>query len=217
MCRETPETFHFIEVRNAVPLTSEFKPALKVLSRKPKPKAVSRDSPTGGLAGLCLDDEDDSEEEGRKRKDAEFAERQRRAQQEREEKQKKYIEVRQRLFGSSSPATTTLTAEAGVTAEGRNTRSKRKNGTRSGRGTHASGSSADQSPARSPAPHRQLYDPSYTAKPNSVYVQKMESTQRRSGAASPVEEQTIRAPRGPDGSGRGGFGFASRGATRGTV
>jgi hypothetical protein len=55
---------------------------------------------------------------------------------------------------------------------------------------------------------KDLFDPSYSAKPDSVYLQRREKglSEGKEG-----EVQPIRSPRGPDGSGRGGFGFAPRG------
>jgi hypothetical protein len=46
-----------------VPLKSEFKPQLKVLSRKPAAKVVQRVDPVTGLAKMTLEDEDDEEEQ----------------------------------------------------------------------------------------------------------------------------------------------------------
>ena len=58
---------------------------------------------------------------------------------------------------------------------------------------------------------RELFDPNYTPKPGSVTLQKR-GTETSSGHITPrADEQVIRAPKGPDGSGRGGFGFANRG------
>lgn len=55
---------------------------------------------------------------------------------------------------------------------------------------------------------KDLFDPSYSAKPDSVYLQRREKgvPEGKEG-----EIQPIRSPRGPDGSGRGGFGFEPRG------
>jgi hypothetical protein len=54
---------------------------------------------------------------------------------------------------------------------------------------------------------RQLFDPDYAPKPGSVTLAKRDGDGDINGNVPGV----IRAPRGPDGSGRGGFGFASRG------
>jgi hypothetical protein len=45
-----------------VPLKTEFKPALKVLSRKP---VVQKVDPVSGLAKMTLDDEEDEEEQNK--------------------------------------------------------------------------------------------------------------------------------------------------------
>lgn len=62
---------------------------------------------------------------------------------------------------------------------------------------------------------RELYDPNVSPRPPSLFrVGGAAEGEARSGASSPrapLEEQAIRAPKGPDGSGRGGFGFARRG------
>ena len=74
-----------------MPLTSDFKPAMKVLSRKPPPGKVG--DPSRALGDLSVADEEDSEEEERRRKAESLAERQARAQKEREEKQRRYLVV----------------------------------------------------------------------------------------------------------------------------
>lgn len=57
---------------------------------------------------------------------------------------------------------------------------------------------------------KELFDPTYIPKPDSLYLQRREKgvTEGKEG-----EVQPIRSPRGPDGSGRGGFGFSSRGGS----
>lgn len=154
------------------------------------------------MAGLTLEG-DDSEEEERKRNEVAFAERQKKAVLEREEKQRKYAEVRERLFGSQK------TTSRESSTDNRNTpnrtlvnndsrTSSRKGRSRNNRDNQPS-SSTDQSPARQVNQTRQLFDPSYDAKPKSESPKPTFSK----------EEQPIRMPRGPDGSGRGGFGFAA--------
>lgn len=179
---------------------------MKVLSRKPQPKLASRSDPAAGTANMSL--EEDSEEEERRRNEASFAERQARTQREREEKQRRYAEVRERLFGSSTAETESPQGTAQISGSRNPSRGKGRG--RSDRDDQPS-SSADQSPARSGNQKKQLYDPSYMVKPNSVHIQKKEGTENQSGLSTPNPEQPIRAPRGPDGSGRGGFGFPSRG------
>ncbi len=149
---------------------------------------------------MTLDDDEDEEE----KKDQPSPEELRlRAQREREEKQKRYDEVRARIMGtssgSSSPGTVTPPTE-----DIRGSRGREK-----GRGVIRQLES--QRPAsRSGA--KELFDSSYTPKPG-VSIQKRNGESLRSGQSTPKEDdQVIRAPKGPDGSGRGGFGFAQRGA-----
>jgi len=201
---ESPEQFHFLETKNAVPLKTEFKPAVKVLSRKPQ-IAKPPNNVTPNMAGLSIDDGDDSEEEDRKRREADFAERQKRAQIEREEKQRKYAEVRERLFGSPAPPTSSR--ESSSSSQNRITTSAAdsRNSSRRGRprgDKDSQPTSATHSPARHLAQKpRDLFDPSYSPKPRNHSPKPSLSK----------AETPIRAPRGPDGSGRGGFGFAPRG------
>ncbi|KAK7932115.1 hypothetical protein PG985_002827 [Apiospora marii] len=70
----------------------------------------------------------------------------------------------------------------------------------------------------------ELYDPSYSPKPNSSFDRRGNNTSGGaplSGRSTPRDDdQVIRAPRGPpvsgsDNGGRGGFGFAKRGAKEG--
>jgi hypothetical protein len=207
MNRESPEPQpFFLAARNtSAPVNADFKPTIKVLTRKPPPQILSRDGAAAGMAGLKLDD-DDSEEEERKKAAASFAERQARAQREREEKQRKYEEVRERLFGPSNTPSDD--------SQGRSSPSNRQSrGKGRGRGQrdNSNASSADPSPARSGNnSKKQLYDPSYSAKPNSIYIQRREAGQSSPRPQTPNENQPIRAPRGPDNS--GGFG---RGGGRG--
>ena len=150
------------------------------------------------------DDEDDDDEDETTKKPLTMEERQLNAQKEREEKQKKYEEVRRRLFGATASTIDSAIPNDSTALPAKpmgDTRSRGKS--RGGRDSRST-SSADSKT-------RQLYDPNYTVKPDSVYIQKKETQQPESGRSTPSEDQPIRAPRGPDGSGRGGFGFASRG------
>jgi hypothetical protein len=198
--REEPETFHFLAARDNVPLKQEFKPALKVLSRKP---AVQRIDPATGLAKLTL--EDDDEEEDQKKNQPTPEELRLKAQREREEKQRRYDEARARILGSpsgsSTPGTVTPPAEDGRDSRGKN-RGVRK-------GERQENRRADSQPST-----KELFDPNYTPKPG-IAIQKRSGEISRPGRQIlRDEEQVIRAPRGPDGSGRGGFGFANRGAKK---
>ena len=186
-----------------MPFKSEFKPAVKVLSRKPAPNVIARTDSVSGLEQLTIEDEDDDDDDEGKKKTLTMEERQLKAQKEREEKQKKYEEVRQRLFGVSEPssaaASTRIVTPPTARTPGDRSRGKNK-------------------PSREPRPSssnggksRQLFDPNYNAKPDSVHVQKKEGQFSGSRPLTPAEESILRAPKGPDGSGRGGFGFTTRG------
>lgn len=204
----------FLLAKGDAPLSSEFKPAMKLLSRKPTPQIAKKNDTTAGIAGLHLEDEDDSEEEARKKNAASLAERQAKAQKEREEKQRKYNEVRERLFGSS-------TQEEAPSRESqspaRNSRGKGRGGR--DRNNSQPTSSADQSPARGAGRGgRALYDPTYSAKSNSMFLQRKDASESGTQVAPKTTlQQPIRTPRGPDGSGRGGFGFAPRGDRTGSA
>ena len=199
---ETPKSPYFVDSRNDVPLKSDFKPAVKVLSRKPAPKVVARTDPVSGLEQLTLEDDDEDDEDDAKKKTLTMEERQLKAQKDREEKQKKYKEVREKLFGTSEPA-----SEAGspgnITPPISRGQDRSRGKARTGRESRPSSSTGNKT--------RQLYDPNYTVKPDSIYVQKKEAQSSGSGRSTPAEELIIREPKGPDGSGRGGFGFANRG------
>jgi hypothetical protein len=194
-----------------VPLKTAFKPNVTVLARKP-PQVLSRNGATAGMAGLNLDD-DDSEEERRKANEASFEERKARAQIERAEKERKYAEARERLFGSPAASDNSR-----GTSPNKNTRGKGRG--RGGRDNNNNSvrSSNEQSPARTGAAGRQLYDPSYTPNPNSTYVQRKENGGSRPDTPNLEKlEKPIREPRGPQNTGREGRGFATRGARSGSA
>ena len=109
---ELPATFHFLAAKgDAVPLKTEFKPTVKVLSRKPAPKMVSRHDPESGMMRMSLEDDDVDDEETAAKKLVLSPEEQRvKTLREREEKQRRYEEVRERLFGEQV---------AGVSVSGR--------------------------------------------------------------------------------------------------
>ncbi|KAH7114235.1 hypothetical protein B0J11DRAFT_130754 [Dendryphion nanum] len=193
---ENPNPVFLPRGQETAPFQSSFKPNVTVLSRKPKPQVLSRNDPTTGLAALNIEDDDDSEEERRKEAEKSFAERQARAEKEREEKLRKYQEAREKIFGSPAPSSgDSRNASPKPTARGRG---------RGRGGRDSQRSSNEQSPARSTVAGRQLYDPSYSAKPG--YVQKKDSSTSRPGTPS-EQRLPIREPRGPQ-SGRG---FAPRG------
>ena len=213
---ETPQTFHFVEARSEVPLKQDFKPAVTLLSRRPQ--IPTRQSPaTGGVEGtavgigqLGLDDED-SEEETHKRHEPTPEERQAIALKNREEKQRKYEEVRERLFGSPS-ATTSGNSSPRSTTPPRQSQAGEGRGKGKGRGGRENREKRDSSTASNKSRH--LYDPSSPVKTNGSSQQRRDrqpgnqNTQDKQCAP----QQPYRNPRGPDGSGRGGFGFGNRGA-----
>lgn len=176
-----------------MPLRSDFKPALKVLARKPAPKTVQTVDPVTGLAKLTVEDDDDEQE----RKDQPSAEELRlKAQREREEKQRRYDEARARILGTgsgsgaSSPGTVTPPKGRGRGRAEENRKPGGQNGA------------------------KELFDPNFTPKPGSVSIQRRNGDgPSRSGASTPkAEEQIIRSPRGPDANGKG---FARRGGKQG--
>lgn len=147
------------------------------------------------------------------------------ALKEREEKQRKYEERRLELFGAPAGGAgqkqNSSTSSPGGTPPG--SRSSTPSRGRGGRGggrkgeqvrpvsSTPSGLALRQSGVQATAASREkeLYDPDYTKKPESGNG--VRGFERRENVVEP-----IRAPRGPDGSGRGGFGFAPRGGKTGT-
>ncbi|KAI9711618.1 MAG: hypothetical protein M1812_007141 [Candelaria pacifica] len=207
---ESTEKFHFLETRGDVPLKTEFKPSIKVLSRKPTPKV----DPANGMSQLALEDDDDDEEEARKKKALSPGEQRLKAEREREEKRKKYEEARERLFGSQSTgsgsSTPSMLTPPPVTSVGRGKNRGKDN--REGSASRPKKSSAEV-PTEQSTEGRRLYDPNYHAKLDSSYIQRRNAEAAGSGRSTPSEEQQpVRQPRGPDGSGRGGSGFTARGA-----
>lgn len=218
LCRETPEEFHFLAANNEPPLATTFKPAMKVLSRRPAPKMITKKDPITGLEKLTLqDDEDDDDSAGRKQQPT-VEEIRRRQQRELEEKQRRYEEVRAKIFGESKSAPSsgqstpgTVTPPQPQAFDGRQNQSQRGKGR--GRGGYRGDHSRHESQTRRTAGStgsRELYDPNFSPRLSHT------AQRRGAGGASPQpsrsntprqEDQVIRAPRGPDGSGRGGFGF----------
>ncbi|KAI1661059.1 hypothetical protein F4813DRAFT_273530 [Daldinia decipiens] len=216
------ETFHYLAARSDPPLATGFKPAVKVLSRKP----VSDPNAADG------DDDEDSKKTPQLTPEEILAKQQR----EREEKQRRYDEARAKIFGTNSTAIGSSNPSSGTStpgavtpprsAEGRGPRGRGRGG-RGGGGGHRHNESRGerdrdrdsniQRPSSQSGGGRELYDPNYSPKPGVPLERKGNSNNCDGGAplrrSTPREEdQVIRAPRGPDGSGRGGFGFAKRGA-----
>jgi hypothetical protein len=211
LSRSAPtETPIFIQARAPNPplVQAPIQPAFKVLARRPAPKSANTPSISQPTA---VDDEPDSEEEERIRAAADFADRQSRAAKEREEKQKKYAQVRERLFGpegGNSPNNHSRSGSAG--RSGPNSRPESRSGTPRGNG-RGRGTPRGGVVNVKAKENVKLFDPEYTAKPGSSFVQR-----REAGTASQSnEEKPERQPKGPDGSGRGGFGFQPRGTGRG--
>ena len=169
-----------------------------MLSRKPTANVAAGPEDAPGLSQLNAEDDDDEEDEGQKTSIT-HQERQLKAQREREEKKRKYEEARQRLFGSDASASKPSYHSSNPKVNGDVKAQLRNKGGRDARPI-SSGSGST----------RQLYDPSYATMPDSSSFQK-ERTPTSSGRSTPNHQQPIRTPRGPDATGRGGFGFAPRG------
>ncbi|KAL7937763.1 hypothetical protein V8C35DRAFT_188421 [Trichoderma chlorosporum] len=238
---DSTETFHYIEAAGGgVPLTTSFKPQVKVLSRKP---VIAKKDPVTGLAQMSLDD-DDARPQQAQMTPEEIRAKQKR---DREEKQRRYDEARAKIFGESAPSSRGSSPGTGTVTpprtEGRgayrgrgrgrggNNYSGGYNYSGNGGGSSSGGNSNNNSsnivnsensgqqfeprrPTNQPGPRRELFDPSSSPKPDSM----RRGGREGSGSESPMrahvgrdEHQAIRSPRGPDGSGRGGFGFARRG------
>ena len=197
---EDPQDNFFLRSRDVVPLQSEFKPAMKVLSRKPAAKPAISTDPAKGMGGLSIGDDDDDEDEAQKNTMTP-QERQEKAQREREEKQRKYEEVRQKLFGTEEVSTISKNGSTSPVRNNGNSRNQSRSKT--ARDSRPSSSASNRTPGA-----RQLYDPNDKGKPGTSSVLKRETRETK---AVVNEIQPIRNPRNPDDSGRAGFGFAPRG------
>lgn len=188
-----------------MPLASDFKPQVKVLSRKP---VIAKRDP---VTGLAIDDDDD-EPKAAQPSPEEIRAKQKR---EREEKQRRYEEARAKIFGESAPSSGASSPGA-VTpprSDGRHTPQTRGRG----RGGSHRGNDNRQFDARRQANQPssgKLYDPNSSPRPDTA-SRRGPDTEAPARISTPKDETPvrapIRAPRGPDGSGRGGFGFAKRG------
>ncbi|KAL9489223.1 hypothetical protein ACSS6W_001500 [Trichoderma asperelloides] len=92
---DSKETFHYVEAAGGgVPLTTAFKPQVKVLSRKP---VIAKKDPVTGLSQLSLDDDGDAS----RAPEVQMTPDEIRAKQkrDREEKQRRYDEARAKIFG----------------------------------------------------------------------------------------------------------------------
>lgn len=208
---ESNETFHFLEANNTVPLAPAFKPQVKVLSRKPV--IAKRGDPSSSMSQLQLNDDDDDESKSEKPLTPE--EIRAKLKRERDEKQRRYDEARAKIFGESAPSSRGSSPGTGTVTPPRT--EGRYNQQQPGRGRGRGGGAqrdngrrqqGQQHHQQTASPNRELYDPNYSARPNSG-----SGFDRRDDRLQNKDEGApIRAPRGPDGSGRGGFGFARRGA-----
>ncbi|KAK4540542.1 hypothetical protein LTR36_009072 [Oleoguttula mirabilis] len=196
---ENPGRNHWLETQGVVPMKQELKPQVTLLSRKPAPKLAKRTDPANGIAGLSIEDEgDDSEEEARKKRETDFEQRQKQAKLDREEKQRKYAEARERIMGSSGPGSPAAAASR-ESSQGRDAaRKPRPKGTGNGSSKMSRPTSADQSPAPMAAPGSLMFDPD-------------DMGRRIPKPSTPTLGGPTRQPRGPDASGRDGFGFGFAG------
>ncbi|KJZ76663.1 hypothetical protein HIM_03999 [Hirsutella minnesotensis 3608] len=207
---DAPQTFHYLEANNGVPLATAFKPQVKVLSRKP---VVARD-PVTGMARLGLDDG----AVGADRPEAQPTPEEIRAKQkrDREEKQRRYDEARAKIFGESapssrgsSPGTVTPPRPEGRYHQGPGRGRGRGTGPRNGSDPRQHQPDIRRQNSQA-GPARELYDPNYVSRPDGFSQRRGFEGDAWKGRDEP--QQPLRAPRGPDGSGRGGAGFVRRGA-----
>jgi hypothetical protein len=128
----------------------------------------------------------------------------------REEKQRRYEEARAKIFGESATSSGASSPSGAVTPP----RSSRGRGRGGVQRNSNDGRQLDSRRQNNNAPPtRELYDPGYSPKPESSQGRGSDSDGATRGSSGPRNEiPAIRQPRGPDGSGRGGFGFARRGA-----
>jgi len=196
---EAPEEINFITASQTVPLATGFKPAMKVLSRKPED----------------LDDKIDESSKPQQETPEQIRQRQ---QRELEEKQRRYEEIRARIWNESTPSSGNSTPGTVTPPQSSEGRQNSNRGRGRGRGgVHRNNSRQEHQNRNSPnnqqPASRELYDPGYSPRPNfNPQRRNVDGSPQSSRSQTPREEdQIIRTPRGPDGSGRGGFGFARRG------
>ena len=217
--REEADSFHFLAARDEVPLKSEFKPAVKVLSRKPTPKLISRNEPLTGESQLMLEDFRDEGDEGLRSNTLSPEEMRLKAQREREEKQRRYEEARKRLFGSASispaPGSTSGSRDTqkpqvlNKPPESRDIRARgRCKGTRSSpvlpdRNEHQYGYEARGGTHSDARNKRELYDPQLESKPDFTPTLEQASYDSQQPKQERTAEPTIREPRQPKQSARG--------------
>ncbi|TQS36054.1 hypothetical protein Golomagni_03505 [Golovinomyces magnicellulatus] len=190
---EEPETFHFLAAHDQVPLKSEYKPALKVLSRQPVPLMIKQIDPVTGVVKLKLGDDEKDEEKIDKTSPQEIRQR---ALREREEKQKRYDLARARILGTSS-----ISSSLGETIVYQNSKQERsklmhhnERSKGNGRDNKFSGST---------------YNSGSVPRDSKATVHK--SSVGYSSPKSQGDFGIIRVPRGPDFTGKPGFDFTKKG------
>ena len=195
------------------PLKTNHKGQVQLLSRKPKEATKATTTPIvarreekvvndPNVMQMPEDEELDSEDEARIEQERVLKQRQDQARADREEKVKKYEETRRRIFGQADGSPDSNGGTPTMNANGRI-----RGGARGGRGGSRNDSrptSAGQSPARGAATQKQLFDPDVAPRPGS-------SSAQRGPVQIAGKSQIIQQPRGPNGSGRGGFDLAQRG------
>lgn len=182
------EDNYFLKAHDVVPLKSEFKPTMKVLSRKPNAKTGTT---LDGIGQLNLEDDDDEDDDATKIVLTPEQQKEK-AQREREEKAKAYEQRRRELFGNGDNLN-------GAASSKKTGPGSPRNQSRANRGNN---NDSRPSSAASSRARPQLFDPSESAKPDFMRPQR---------EVQPSEMQPIRQPIMPNASGQKGFGFASRG------
>lgn len=189
---------------------------------------IARRDPITGLSQLSLADDDDDQRSETK---PQLTPEEIRAKQQREleEKQRRYEEARAKIFGESNPSSGASSPGNVTPPRGFGNEGGRGRGRGRGRGGGHRGNSSRQEDSRRPGSSRsdavrsergrELYDPGYAPRGGFATQKRGGDSGQQSGRSTPRDEdqpkQAIRAPRGPDGSGRGGFGFAKRGTKEG--
>ncbi|APA06288.1 hypothetical protein sscle_01g010580 [Sclerotinia sclerotiorum 1980 UF-70] len=214
---ETPgglsEEFPFLppNLAKPVPLATPYKAPLTLLSRKPAPRTITKIDPRTGKT-ITIEAEEEEEVIVTGPTAEELREK---TQREREEKQKKYDEARARILGTNSaPRSNSGNGRGGSGSNSPRNGTPPLQGRGRGRGNDIR---RPDSRPDSRSGQKELFDPNYTPKPGSITTQKTsrngEGSRSNSGTSTPISrenEQVIRAPRGPDATGKG-FGFANRG------
>ena len=186
-----------------------------LLSRKGPIVQKPRSTLEAGVDNLTIskkeESSEDEDEETAKKKALDEAKVQ--AAKDREEKQRKYEERRLELFGPDASASNNARPNSrsggstpnNLTPPGSRSATPHRGGKRGrGRGNNQNTTPRGQHFQQYQQQQlKEVYDPGYSAKPNSTYL-----LRRERGQESPNKEaQPIREPKRPDGSGRGGAGF----------